>query len=371
MNQFISDLRDPLDLYAALRPLLLICFSCGILPFKVVGTPGDRHLVVTIFGVANSVIHLVWFCTCYWLGVVNQQSLVSYFINSKVSRFGENLQIMSSFIAIGFTLILCFLKRDRLRKLLHTLTQIDKQLIHLGANINYKNILRVVWVALVFQWLVKLTFIGSTFILLRNFENPPDFFEWIFFFLPFAIISMLKTKYVFLMRLIRNRFGYINLTLKNLQMSENDKQMNRIPLQGILNEIKINIFGEITCDVEKLNGSIDSKRDKYDIIAELCRTHENLCDACYLVEQYFSHQMLTTITIEFVVSLFNFYFMFNMAFHKNILPGIHIAEFIAYFTFYTTLTMGTLYGVLRSAQSVTKEVCSSEFLHNLLRQKRP
>lgn len=361
-NQFISDLRQPLDLYAALRPMTFICFMSGISPFKMVGTPGNRQLVVTVFGLANSVFHFGWFCLCYALRVFNQQSLLSYLFNSKVSRFGENIQVITSFMAIGFTMILCFLKRDKLRKLLYLLSEVDGKLLDLGANINYKNISRLVWTMLVLQWTIKLTFVGATFILLGSLENPPGFFEWIFFFLPFAIISALKAKYVCIMRLIKNRFSYINLILDNLRVCESEMQIDGIVLRGIVNDKKKSRFGEFTCDVEKWSENVNSKRTKYDIIMELCRRHDELCDACNLAEQYFSDQILTTVTIEFVVSLFNLYFMFDVAYNKDIISGINQTKFFAYFTFYTTITTATLYIILQSAESVTNEVRQSEFL---------
>lgn len=354
VHQFIADIRDPMDIYASLRPLFLICFMSGILPFKMIGTPGNRQLVVTIFGLANTVFHLVWFCTCYALRVINQKSLLSYLFNSKVSRFGENIQIITSFMAIAFTLILCFLKRGVVGKLLHLMAQIDKELIALGANINYKSISRLVWIALAMQWLIKIAFIIATFTLLRSLEHAPGFFEWIFFFLPFAIISTLKAKYVCITRLIKNRFSFINVVLKNLQ----HRASERNPLRGTVNDKKPNRICEIVCDVEKLNGYVDSNREMCDIIADLCRTHEKLCDTCYLAEQYFSHQMLTMVTIEFVLTLFNFYFLFDVIYNKNPIPGIVPAEFFAFFTFYTVITTGTLYGVLRSAGSVSDEVSS-------------
>lgn len=358
VQQFFTDLTNPVDIYASLRPLALLCFFSGISPFRMVGSSGNRRLVVTIFGVANIVVHLALFCTCYAQRVIHKQSLLSHLFNSKVSRFGENIQIITSFMAIGFTLVLCFLKRSKLRNLLHLLSQIDNKLIELGAKINYKNISRLVWILLFMQWTVKFTFIGATFFLMRSMEKQPDYFEWIFFFLPFAIVLALKAKYVCVMRLIKNRLCYINLTLNNLQV--NAKQLIRTPLRGSMDQINVNKICGITCDIEKLNGIGDVKRGTYDIIAELCRVHEDLCDACYLAEQYFSHQMLTMVTVEFAVSLFNVYFMFDVAYNNNHIPDVDTTEFFAYFIFYTMISTGTLYGLLRSAEAVTSEVRSSK-----------
>lgn len=359
-SQLIADLRQPLDLYAALRPMSFICLMSGISPFKIVGALGNRHLAISNFGLVNSVLHIVWFCLCYVLRVFNRQSLLSYLFNSKVSRFGENIQVVTSFMAIGLTMILCILKRGKLLKLLHMLTYIDGKFIDFGANINYKMTSRLVWFMLVVQWLIKLAFVGVTFMLVGSLENAPGFSEWIFFFLPFAIMSTLKAKYVCMMRLIKNRFNYINLILIQLRECEGETQRCEI-----VSGRKKNRFNEFTCDVEKMNGGVEFKREKGEIIAELCRRHEDLCDACDLAEQYFSHQILTTVTIEFVVSLFNFYFMFDVAYNENSI-GIDRTIFFAYFIFYTTITTTTLYVLVRSAEAVTSEVGNWHFFPSMI-----
>lgn len=357
IRQIFGDLRSPKDIFASIRPLLFVCFVSGIAPFKVVGAPGNRHLVVTIFGLAFTLFHLFSFYMCY-VQAIKDQDIQTHFFNSKVSRFSENVQTITSFVAIGFAMIPCFLKRNKLRLLLNLMIQIDQKLFDLGAKINYKNVSRVVWFTLFFQWSIEFSFIGITSILLRSFQDSLNFLEWMYFFQPFAIIMTYKSKYYCIMRLIKSRFNYINITLKKLQMNTEEYR-----LCGISNDIVINRFGEITYNVGKLG--VNSNRKKYDIIAELCRTHEQLCDVCNLAEEYFCHQMLTMISIEFFVSLFNLYFMIDMAFTKSPMQGGDSTDFLAYFTFYTTITTGSLFCLLRSAESVTKEVSSEDF------QKQP
>lgn len=296
---------------------------------------------------------MVLFCTSYVLRVINQQSLVAHFFHSKVTRFGEDLQILTSFTALAFTLILCFLKRDKLRQLIHVLIKIDKNLSHLGAKLDYKHLSRVVLLALFIQWLCYSIFIVATFILVRSLKDQPDFFEWMFFFLPIAVVSTLKVQFYCMTQLIKYRLRYLNLLLNNLHA----EQMKQYPNEN-MDKMQIYKFCGIVCDVAKIRGCAEIKMGKYDIIAELCRAHEELCDACYLAEEYFSHQMLTTVAIEFVCTLFNCFFMFEVIYNNTTVAEVNSIEFICYFSFYTLMSMGTLYALLRSSESVTAEVSS-------------
>lgn len=332
---------------------MLLSFVCGISPFKSVGGPGNRLWETTFTGVANTVVLLVVFSTAYVLRVINQRSLVTHFFHSKITHFGEHVQILTSFVALAFTLILCFLKRNKLRKLFHVLNKIDKQIIHLGANLNYKGLSRLVMLALFGALLIYILFLCATFVLMRSLENQPDFFEWVFFFLPVAIKMTLKLQFYCTMQLIKYRLHYINLMLNKLQ--ENLVGQPTLEFGG-MDKMRIYKCCGIECDMLKTTSGMALKRDKYDIIADLCRTHDEICDACYLAEEYFSHQMLTTVTIEFVCSLFNLYFIFEVAYNNTIIAEVDKIEFICYFAYYTVVALGTVYALLNFAESVTAEV---------------
>lgn len=351
-----SELRNPIDIYSSLRPLLFVCLVSGIAPFKLVGDPGNRHLVVTIFGLVLSLFHLACFCGCN-LRILSDEALEAYLFSSKVSRFGENLQLVAPFAAIGLTLLLCVLKRNTLRKLLHLLSQIDKKLHNVGVKINHKYMSKFVWILVIVKWTVLVIVIYSASVLTKSFDKSPDLILWFFMFLPFVIVMTQKALFFCILRLIRDRFGFINTTLKDLHVNVDEKQLNGVLLRGKLNDVMINRFGEITYNVEKM--SVDSKRKNYKVIAELCGTHEILCDACNLTEEYFTHQLLTMVTIEFVMSVFNLYFLIEVAIARIPLPGANQRELYTYFALFGGVTIGTLFGLLRTADSVTKEVSSN------------
>lgn len=356
VQNFLSELQNPVDIYSSLRPLLFVCLVGGIAPFKLVGAPGNRHLVVTIFGLVLSLFHLACFLGCN-LRILSDEALDAYLFSTKVSRFGENLQLIAPFTAIGLTLLLSVLKRNTLRKLMRLLSQTDRKLTNLGTKINHKKMLKFVWIVMILKWTMIITTIYSALVLTKSFDKAPDMILWFFMFLPFFIVMTQKALFFCILRLIKDRFGYINATLNDLHINEDEKQLNGLLLHGKLNDVMINRFGEITYNVERT--SVDSKQKNYKIIAELCGTHEIISDACNLTEEYFTHQMLTMVTIEFVMSVFNLYFIIEVAFAKILLPGANQTELYTYFALFGGVTILTLFGILRSADSVTKEVSSN------------
>lgn len=329
--------------------MLLLSFLLGISPFKVVGIPGNRHLEMTSIGVANIFIQLVLFTIAYVLRVNNQHSVMDRFSQSKVTGFGEHVEILTSFMTFAFTLIVSFLKRDRQCKLFHLIDEIDKKLTHVGAIFNYRRISRVVMLALFIVCVLYFLFFGATVIVTRTLGVYLDFYEWIFYFLPLAVVTTVKLQFYCSMLFIKHRLRYISFVLNNLAGE-------RAPPDG-MHENRTNQSKEIKCNVTKLR---EMKRDKYAIIVRLCRTHEQLCDACYLAQQYFSHQMLTAVAIEFVWCLANVFLMFEIPYNNEIIGDIDKIKYIAFFAYYTTVSLGTVYALVRSADSVTTEVSYDE-----------
>lgn len=352
LRGIFTELKNPTDLYASLRPLLTVCFVSGIAPFKVIGSAGNRHLMVTVFGSMFALFHLVCFGTCYvlWAPVEN----VSYSI---VARLGEKVQSIASIITIGVLLILCIAKRMKLQKLLHVLAQIDRKLVGFGTEIDHKYVLKIVWTVLIIQWTALFTSIGASYIFFRSYGLEFDIFQWVFFFLQFSIKMAYKSKHFCIMQLIKSRFSLINSTLKKLRMNAGGCR-----LRGNMNDVVITIFGETTYGMGKWG--FDSNRQRYLIITELCQTHDVICDACFVAEQYFNHQILSIVITEFVLTLFDLYTIIDVTFVRSVTPGVDRTQFFAYFMHYTIITAATLFALLRSAESVTSEVSSALKSHS-------
>lgn len=348
VHHIIAELRNPKDILASLRPLLFVCFISGIVPFKVVDTSSNRHLLVSIFGFVFIVFHIAWSCT-YLMRTFSYLDRDTYVFSSEFSGFGEHIQTIMTLAATGLSVILCVLKHKKLQKIFQTMIQVDRKLIGLGAKINYKQMSKIVWSVLIIQCILLFGLAGATSFLMRSVENSPSFFEWILFLMPVGVILAFKSKYFCIMWLIGSRFSYINITLNQLRMDANEEQLKGFILHGNLND-------KMTNRLEKLR--VNLKRKEHFVIAELCQTHAELCDVCNLAETYFSHQMLMMVAIEFAFCLFNVYFMIDVAVVKTSIARINLNELYIYLTFSTAIFAGPLLGCISSAASVSEGVCS-------------
>lgn len=101
----------------------------------------------------------------------------------------------------------------------------------------------------------------------------------------------------------------------------------------------------------------DTKRDIMSVLDETCRIHEDLCDTCFITEQYFAIQMLTIVSIAFLVIVFNSYYVLEVAlgngqYNKSI-GGI---EFSVFFVYQLCMYALSVLSIVQSSHSATSEV---------------
>lgn len=108
---------------------------------------------------------------------------------------------------------------------------------------------------------------------------------------------------------------------------------------------------------EKATEPIDvDGKEASTIISEACSIHEELCDACYITEEYFSVVMLTIITIGFLIIVFNAYYVLEVAFRHNGNVDIETQSFIIFLVYQMFIHALGLVCIIQNSSGVIEEV---------------
>lgn len=100
----------------------------------------------------------------------------------------------------------------------------------------------------------------------------------------------------------------------------------------------------------------DSAQSEEDIIRSARDIHEELCDACYIAEEYFSVVMLTIITIGFLIIVFNAYYVLEVTFrHKGDLDP-ETMSFIIFLVYQMFIHGLGLLCIVQNSSAVSEEV---------------
>lgn len=92
------------------------------------------------------------------------------------------------------------------------------------------------------------------------------------------------------------------------------------------------------------------------IINEACNIHEELCDACFITEDYFSVVMLTIITIGFLIIVFNAYYVLEVAFRHNGNVDTETQSFIIFLVYQMFIHALGLLCIIQNSSGVIEEV---------------
>lgn len=89
-----------------------------------------------------------------------------------------------------------------------------------------------------------------------------------------------------------------------------------------------------------------------------CRIHEDLCDACYITEEYFSVVMLTIVTIGFLIIVFNAYYVLEMLLRHGGDIEVETLLFIMFLVYQMFIHGLGLVCIVQNSSAVQEEVCT-------------
>lgn len=200
----------PTDIYGAQQPLIIITFLCGITPFKLVGSTGNRRIEMTIIGYINTIIHITIFGYCFVVTLNKNATIVGYFFNTQISKIGDMLQLCTGLLALTITFMCCLLKRHKVIGVIHFLQRIDEDFKELGIETDYKSTFRYILIVLSFKVMIYMVYLFGSYFLLDSVLVYPSVSVWVSFFLPHMVISSLISLFMCLIKQIRHRFLLLN-----------------------------------------------------------------------------------------------------------------------------------------------------------------
>ncbi|EAT36880.1 AAEL011073-PA, partial [Aedes aegypti] len=312
-SHWFRDCINPKNFYAAQAPVLKATFIGGLTPFTVVNRRRhDSALECTIFGYVNSFIHAATFCTCYVITLVKHESVTAHFFDSEISTLGDILQIIVGLVALIMTFGYSVFRRQTVIDAFHALARTDLHFKEIGVETDYKSTLFYNYGLLFIQITVNLAYITISIAIVTSSGVFICGTTWAAFFLPFMMMTMITSLFVCIVNQSKHRFYLLNKILRSLQEISVDKR--RLSFDEKQNEVKI-------VKIQKpLNiSSVFSNTNRYmpDVINQVASIQSEISDACDHVEDYFKVQMLTIVTISFLISVFDSYYILETIFTND------------------------------------------------------
>ncbi|XP_062551277.1 putative gustatory receptor 28a isoform X1 [Armigeres subalbatus] len=311
--KWIHELMNPKNFYAAQAPILKSTFFGGMTPFTVVNRRRhDSALQCTTFGYINSCIHALTFSTCYIITLGKQESVTAHFFDSEISTLGDILQLMVGLVALISTFGYGVFRRQTLIDAFHALARTDVHFKEIGVETDYRSTLLYNYGLLFIQLVISLTYIFVSISIVTSSGVFICATTWAAFFLPFLMMTMSISLFLCIVNQSKHRFYLLNKILRSLHEISLDKR--RLSFDEKQMEVKV-------MRIQKPLGisSVFSNTNRYmpDVINQVANIQSEICDACDCVENYFNVQMLTIVTISFLIGVFDSYYILETIFTDN------------------------------------------------------
>ncbi|XP_067624582.1 putative gustatory receptor 28b isoform X2 [Eurosta solidaginis] len=359
---FWKELFSPTDAYGAAQTLIWFNFMLGLTPFRIVGTRcgGQRTLCVSRLGYLNTMLQVIFFMYCFIHSLVDQSSIVGFFFKSEISQVGETLQkfigLLGMLTLFGISLSECHV----IVSLCDTVSHLDRRFLNIGVVFNYQYIMKLTHMKIFLVVTLNVSYMSCCFWMLFHNDIWPTFQAMVTFFMPHVfLLSVVVLFSTFLLR-FRQHFDLINKVLKNLALQWDNTVIKPIPKQRSLQCLdSFSMYTVVT-------------KNPSEIIQESMEIHHMICMAASTANKYFTYQLLTIISIAFLIIVFDAYYVLETLLGKSKRESkFKTVEFVTFFSCQMILYLIAIISIVEgSNRAIKKSENTGGIVHSLLNKAK-
>lgn len=209
---WLRNLFTAKQLYECLQPLFFFLYFHGLIPFYIRSdASGKKELKHSAWGYVNVALHLVVYGTCYTLTLMNNfETVAGYFFCSRISHFGDFMQILSGFLGVTVIYLTAIIPKHYVERSLTVTYRMDRMLHSMGIKIMYSKILRYSYIYILSMMTVNLCYTFGSFQLLRKINEAPSLSLHITFILQHTVVLFAVAMFSCFSRMIEMRFNMMH-----------------------------------------------------------------------------------------------------------------------------------------------------------------
>ncbi|XP_062142067.1 putative gustatory receptor 28b isoform X4 [Drosophila sulfurigaster albostrigata] len=350
------------DFYSSIRVLIALAFILGITPYHVtqIGYHGERVVRESWYGFANAISRWLIFAYCYTHVNLHNESLIGYFMRNHISLMGTRIHDIGGIIAAIFIFIAPLFLRRHLRRSFEGLVRVDRRLLRINYNVDYP---RIQFESL--RMLVIITALDATIIsvCLTCFAQMEVRASWqLIFIMTYELITISVTVFMFclLALSVRRRLSRLHRVLKNLAHQWDTRSLKAVQKQRSLQCLdSFSMYTIVT-------------KDPAEIIQESMEIHHLICEAAATANKYFTYQLLTIISIAFLIIVFDAYYVLETLLGKSKRESkFKTVEFVTFFSCQMILYLIAIISIVEgSNRAIKKSEKTGGIVHSLLNKTK-
>ncbi|XP_034667793.1 putative gustatory receptor 28b [Drosophila subobscura] len=352
------------QLYECLHPLFHVTYWHGLTCFYISSdaATGRKDIKKTLFGFVNGIMHITVYTICYSLTIFNNcESIASYFFRSRITYFGDMMQIVSGFIGVTVIYLTAIIPNHRLERCLQKFHTMDVQLQTVGIKIMYSKVLRFSYMILFSMFMVNFCFTCGTFSVLYSSLVAPSMALHFTFLIQHTVISIAIAVFSCFTYLVEMRLVMVNKVLKNLSHQWDSRSLKAVAQKQ----------RSLQC-LDSFSMYTIVTKDPAEIIQESMEIHHLICEAAATANKYFTYQLLTIISIAFLIIVFDAYYVLETLLGKSKRESkFKTVEFVTFFSCQMILYLIAIISIVEgSNRAIKKSEKTGGIVHSLMNKTK-
>ncbi|XP_055837208.1 putative gustatory receptor 28b isoform X2 [Episyrphus balteatus] len=352
----------PQSYLESLKPLLFIAYLCGLTPFRIVnGQRGPKLIKDTVMGFLIPAFYCVTYLMCYVYTAIKHESVIGYFLKTEVTRFGSIIQAVSGIVGATIVQISATYNKWLLLKVFEYNVRIDDRFRRVGSDYNYSQVLRALTFNLGVFIFINGLFTFGFFYLLRRMDVYPSFCLCGTFFMQLNGLAIGVCIFKSLIEAIQKRLDLLNGVLKNLSNQWENRKIRSVSAKS----------RSINC-LDSFSMYTIVTKNPCEIIHESMEIHHLICEAASTANKYFTYQLLTIISIAFLIIVFDAYYVLETLLGKSKRESkFKTVEFVTFFSCQMILYLIAIISIVEgSNRAIKKSEKTGGIIHGLLNKAK-
>ncbi|XP_026843572.1 putative gustatory receptor 28b isoform X1 [Drosophila persimilis] len=358
----VGDALSARDYYGAIQMLIAIAYVLGITPFVVThSAKGESGMQQSWYGFVNAISRWVLLAYCYTYINLHNESLIGYFMRNRISQFSTRLHNICGIWSAVFTFIMPLLLRRHLQRFIEDVMEVDRRLDRLRHPVNFNAVFGVATLVLALVALLDTIITVTCLVCLAQMEVRAS---WqLIFILVYELmaISMTIVMFSLITRTVQRRLNYLHTVLKNLS-----HQWDSHSLKGVVQKQR-----SLQC-LDSFSMYTIVTKDPAEIIQESMEIHHLICEAAATANKYFTYQLLTIISIAFLIIVFDAYYVLETLLGKSKRESkFKTVEFVTFFSCQMILYLIAIISIVEgSNRAIKKSEKTGGIVHSLMNKTK-
>ncbi|XP_017004587.2 putative gustatory receptor 28b isoform X2 [Drosophila takahashii] len=350
------------DCYGSISLMVALAFALGITPYLVRrSSQGESSLEQSWYGFVNAISRWLLLAYCYSYINMSNESLIGYFMKNHVSQISTKLHDIGGIVVAIFTFIIPLLLRKHFLRSVKTMVQVDQQLERLRSPVNFNTVVGQVVLVVSAVVLVDTILLTTCLVCLSKMEVYASWQLTFIMVYELMCVSITICMFCLMTRTVQRRFTCLHKVLKNLA-----HQWDSRTLKAVTQKQR-----SLQC-LDSFSMYTIVTKDPAEIIQESMEIHHLICEAAATANKYFTYQLLTIISIAFLIIVFDAYYVLETLLGKSKRESkFKTVEFVTFFSCQMILYLIAIVSIVEgSNRAIKKSEKTGGIVHSLLNKTK-